>query len=955
MSQTSEKSIIETPQNQTEKITSNENYIPYSLLKDIITETNIPKKIIEEINSELWYETLSGNGKINFINKIKYTGPIKNGILESKIQIKNNNENIEKKKENEKKENEKIELCKIIFKDNTKYIGEIHNNKITGKGKFIFPSGSIYIGNLLNGFKNGYGKFITIDGISYEGNWKNGLKNGFGKMINTKMTYEGNWLNGKINGYGKIKWNNGNLYEGYFNNNIINGYGYMIWFDLLEKYIGNWENNLQNGIGIHIFFELKGENKLLRNRYFGEFKNGFRNGFGIFFYCNGSVYEGEWKNNMKNGFGSFLFENGKIYIGRFENDRMIDIDNQLSNDMCIKLYDNYLQMKENIIKVERNKRLQFEIDEDKNRKLKLNSVNKNSKKMSMMDLRVFNKGIKNKDNKISINENEEIKKNTNKNIVIEYKENAKEIINKNKIIEDPKNKSLNRFNPYLDLNDLILQDNSIKDNLKEIENIILRQLSKIKKCYFILLKIASGELKDLEEINSSNIVNQDKLKKKSSKKLSNYTNLIGSNIGQNNIIPENPKSNDISFCISMKDIWIFFRENNIINYDFTISDFDKIYYNGNNYFNIYQIPDQINESSEIYKYMELLFNDIKVNFTYKYKNYLIYYYREKEIPFYFKNILDDSNKNKKIEHKIENSIHFKNHIILPRFFNECLVRTAFLKYLSINIPLSSKLKNILDCIIKTHKVKSNKRMSISKIDSSFHSFNINENKNKIYERFKINEFIFNFYSQIQKIFKELYFLSCDHPSKIDQTISYRFIYNFLFKKSYLLMRLYPDKISFCELIQYFFKEKINFFSDEMNTEKRLFIIEKLFDNEIIEYEFFELVYLICKKYFSLKEIKEKNEQKEDYLNLINKIEEIINYNPKKQLKKIYYYPKLDKHIKREILIEKLKKEAKEREIKRIENERFTKEREKLSKEDENIFHEEIESAESNDDDDYTLY
>ena len=118
MSQTLEKSIIENPQNQTEKISSKENYIPYSLLKDIIKETNIPKKIIEEINSELWYETLTGNGKISFLNRIKYNGPIKNGILESQINKKN---------EKEEKKDEKTEICKITFKDNTKYFGEIHN------------------------------------------------------------------------------------------------------------------------------------------------------------------------------------------------------------------------------------------------------------------------------------------------------------------------------------------------------------------------------------------------------------------------------------------------------------------------------------------------------------------------------------------------------------------------------------------------------------------------------------------------------------------------------------------------------------------------------------------------------------------------------------------------------------------------------------------------------------
>ena len=171
--------------NNSSKIDSSTNYIPYSLLKEIITTSEIPKKIIEESNSELWYETLTGKGKINFINHIKYNGPIENGILETKND----------------------EICTIIFKNGTKYIGEIHNNKITGKGKYIFPSGAFYSGNLLNGFRNGFGKYYSNE-ISYEGNWKNGLKNGIGKMINKNMIYEGNWINGNINGYGKIKWNN---------------------------------------------------------------------------------------------------------------------------------------------------------------------------------------------------------------------------------------------------------------------------------------------------------------------------------------------------------------------------------------------------------------------------------------------------------------------------------------------------------------------------------------------------------------------------------------------------------------------------------------------------------------------------------------------------------------------------------------------------------------------------
>ena len=932
--------------NNSSKIDSSTNYLPYSLLKEIITTSEIPKKIIEESNSELWYETLTGKGKINFINHIKYNGPIENGILETKND----------------------EICTIIFKNGTKYIGEIHNNKITGKGKYIFPSGAFYSGNLLNGFRNGFGKYYSNE-ISYEGNWKNGLKNGIGKMINKNMIYEGNWINGNINGYGKIKWNNGNLYEGYFNNNIIDGNGYMIWFNLLEKYIGNWKNNLQNGFGIHIYFENKGEIKLLRNRYIGEYLNGIRNGFGIFFYSNGSVYEGEWENNMKNGFGVFLFEDGKKYFGRFENDKMIDLDNQLNNDLCDKLYENYLIMKENILNLEREKRAKLEKDEDKKRKLQLNSIKGSNKKMSVFDIRIDKKNslfekknyserriIKTKESEkkslfgenknltntnTNTNRNYEINNNetnnektekTENNILNEYKENIKEIKKKYLIPEETKIKSLNRYEPYLDINDIILLDETIKENEKEIRNVLLRQLSDIKRLYLITLKIASGEIKEVDDFNSSKLLEKNPIRKPSK-------NIIGSNIGQNFIIEENPKSNDISFCISIKDIWVLFRENGIFNFDLSISDFNKFYFNNeNNFYNTYQIPDQIKEHSKIYDYMKVILNEAKVNFFYKYKSFIKYYHREKGIPSTFDNL--------NYKEKTEHSIHFKNHIILPRFFNECLVRVAYLKYYNNNnIPLSVKLKNILDFIIPQKK-KNMKRGSISKLEMSFENNQYSDSKNKIYERNLINEFIFNFYSPVQKLFKNIYYLYSDYPSQIDQTVSYRFFYYNIIKKSSLLNKLYPNKISFIELIQYFFKNKVNFSEEKIkeDIENNYIFIEKILENEFIEYEFFEMIYLISKKYFEIKKIKN---HKEDYLNLINKIEEVVNLNKKKKkLKKIYYFPVLENHNIKIRLIEKLKKESEEREKKMKEIERYTKERKRLEREDENIFYEEIESNES---------
>ena len=217
------------------KLKEGEEYLSYHILKSILQETNVPKKLIEEKNSELFYETLTGKGKVIFSNSLKYFGPVKNGLLETGL-----------------RDPDKKDLCIILFPDGTKYEGEIHSNKISGEGKYYFPSGAKYTGNIINGLRDGYGKYFSPQGVTYEGEWREGLKHGRGKMVIENMTYEGEWGDGQINGKGKIKWENGNIFEGEFKNNHMNGFGYMIWFDLYEKYIGKWQNDKQNGNGVHI-------------------------------------------------------------------------------------------------------------------------------------------------------------------------------------------------------------------------------------------------------------------------------------------------------------------------------------------------------------------------------------------------------------------------------------------------------------------------------------------------------------------------------------------------------------------------------------------------------------------------------------------------------------------------------------------------------------------------------
>lgn len=103
------------------KISNKESFIPVKLLDTVIKECDVRKIVIEEEQSELYFETYSGLGKILFKNNNIYEGSVRYGILES------GNEG---------------RMGSMVFNNGTKYEGEIHNNQISGKGLYNFPSGS---------------------------------------------------------------------------------------------------------------------------------------------------------------------------------------------------------------------------------------------------------------------------------------------------------------------------------------------------------------------------------------------------------------------------------------------------------------------------------------------------------------------------------------------------------------------------------------------------------------------------------------------------------------------------------------------------------------------------------------------------------------------------------------------------------------------------------------------
>ena len=104
------------------KVTSKDIYIPQKLLDHIIKESDVMPITIEEEQSEIFFGSSSGLGKVVFKNKSVFEGNVKYGILDS---------------------GDDKRTCVLTFPNQTRYDGQIRNNSITGNGNYKFASGSM--------------------------------------------------------------------------------------------------------------------------------------------------------------------------------------------------------------------------------------------------------------------------------------------------------------------------------------------------------------------------------------------------------------------------------------------------------------------------------------------------------------------------------------------------------------------------------------------------------------------------------------------------------------------------------------------------------------------------------------------------------------------------------------------------------------------------------------------
>jgi hypothetical protein len=557
----------------------------------------------------------------------------------------------------------------------------------------------------------------------------------------------------------------------------------------------------------------------------------------------------------------------------------------------------------------------------------------------------------------------------------------------------------NMFRNLIDLSDLIETDYSIEFSLKEVENILLRNLSDMKTWY----KYYTNKDKEKEENNSNNhsviqTQNEDKESKPSAMIGSNNNNeratgLIG---GNNFLIFDGIFNNDISFSMEMKDLWKFLRDSMVISSEFSLAQFNRLFYKGkNNCFEMFSVPEDI-EQKYIYEYLYGLIKKSKEEFQYRFRDKYIstnlildLNLKEnqsqgnnsvsKDNESNFNSIKEDnkvnksktigisrfentSSSNKNIQYDYQFDIHNKKQTILLRHFFEAIVRAAYLRFFSNTQSLGTKLSLLIDTCIKKNpafkKISNVKKSRIekSKIESNHQNDNSINNsafldKKVIGSNFEF--FAYNYEKILKGIFKGYFIKSNSANPYSDMTITYKFFFDYYIKNSLIFSSIFTDKVKFVEIITFYHKDKISVTEMTKYSREIYNYIENIYDLEIIFFEFVEVIFFMSRKYFNKNNL---TDTRENYNEIIKDLEDVLKNEESAKMELINYdYPKIKKHYDFEklIAIRKEKEEMEKRkkqEIKRMETERRLMEFEDL-----NMLAEENEENESDEEEDEDSY
>ncbi|MCI5125003.1 MAG: hypothetical protein D3925_11140 [Candidatus Electrothrix sp. AR5] len=147
-------------------------------------------------------------------------------------------------------------LVRIVAGDKeVKYVGQLKDNDLHGKGTLTWLDGNEYSGEWFLGKRHGKGKFVWKNGTEYSGDWKDDKSTGKGTFIwvdRDEKKYIGDVKDGKFHGSGVMFYVSGDKYSGSWANGKRHGKGRYTFKDG-TVYKGIWEN----GKRIKRFFRLR--------------------------------------------------------------------------------------------------------------------------------------------------------------------------------------------------------------------------------------------------------------------------------------------------------------------------------------------------------------------------------------------------------------------------------------------------------------------------------------------------------------------------------------------------------------------------------------------------------------------------------------------------------------------------------------------------------------------------
>ena len=755
---------------------------------------------------------------------------------------------------------------------------------------------------------NGYGKITFKNNVTYEGFLKYGILNNEDPdnpcTINFPdgTKYIGTIINNEITGKGVYTFEDGSTYNGEVLNGLRDGFGSYKTLDGIF-YEGEWKNGLKHGKGkiIQGNMELEGEwtNGILNgkcrikwktgNIFDGKLINNSMNGNGYMIWFNrNEKYTGMWKNNLQNGYGIHIWYDTKNE-NKFFRDRYVGHWKDGKRDGYGQFYYSNGNIYEGQWK--NNQKEGFGIFYYQDRTKYVGYFKSD-----------------NLINSINISNNNEMNK--TKTPTLKDK--------KNRI-----NKNIDEIKIPISISDLINTEPDTKKSLKEIDNLILRNLSLISHLYLYAcgkedIKAMEIGLSTLGGINpNESKIHKQQVSRKNSRISNDPSNVLKQIETINNqkeikvekiIEYDNVYNNDLYFCLDFFHFWKLVRECGLITPELSLAMIDRIcFQNPENIIEMFYIPEILSrknnikdEKDIIYDYIYKKIEKSKLDFENKYKlqieksqaiingDNINAKEKEKDTKISNKKVdkvnkKDDKKSNLNIKEKEDikineenndnNNIKYENYInyheekniILLRYFYEIIIRLAYIKYNdNPDTPIVTRVKTLLDELKSFLRAK----MKSGNADSSIMaSILMIDPKLKNIET-QIEKFICDHYISLHKIFIDLYEYSCDNENTYkpyDMTITYRFFYDNIILKSEPLSKIFENKMEYIDIISLYVKDKI-ITSYNYNSVSKLYdsyeimeYVDTLLDYEMIFFEFCELIFFISRKYFIFYKIKSEED------------------------------------------------------------------------------------------------